>query len=531
MPPASDDPISIPLRPIREADLITPPDVTAASLRSALTDLVELVGQENVDIVHPERLMKDSETSYWNAPKDHDMFYVVDKGDFVPCAVVRPGNVDEVSKIVKLANRYLVPLWPISRGRNLGYGGAAPRVRGSLVVDLGGRMNKIIEVDGKNACALVEPGVTFGALYEHLQQNDLKHLWVDVPDLSGGSIIGNTLDRGVGYTPYGEHLTFHCGMEVVLPNGEVIRTGMGSLPGTNTWQLFQYGFGPYHDGMFTQSNFGIVTKMGLWLMPDPGGYQSYLFTFEREEDLPKIVETMAPLRLANIINNAPSIRNTLLDAAVIKSKKEWTDSDAVLEGEDLDKIAKDLGIGRWNFYGALYGPKEARDIQWKAIKEAFMKIPGAKYYFPEDVPKDAVLHMRHDTLRGIPNTYELGWLNWLSKTPGYFGFSPISPATGHDAVQQYDMVKKRFDEFGFDYLGTFVVGWRELHHIVCIVYDKTDPVRRQKARKCVDLLVEDAAKLVRALSLLIASHLDTWVDKMDVPLPLFLAEKTWADHI
>lgn len=53
--------------------------------------------------------------------------------------------------------------------------------------------------------------------------------------------MGNALDRGAGYTPYGEHFSMHCGMEVVLPSGEILRTGMGALPGSNTWQTFQYG--------------------------------------------------------------------------------------------------------------------------------------------------------------------------------------------------------------------------------------------------------------------------------------------------
>jgi len=73
----------------------------------------------------------------------------------------------------------------------------------------------------------------------------------------------------------------HCGMEVVLPSGELIRTGMGALPdpsrphanglrpdqvpGNRAWQLFNYGFGPYNDGIFSQSNLGIVTKMGIWV--------------------------------------------------------------------------------------------------------------------------------------------------------------------------------------------------------------------------------------------------------------------------
>lgn len=92
----------------------------------------------------------------------------------------------------------------------------------------------------------------------------------------------------------------------------------------------------------------------------------------------------------------------------------------------------------------------------------------AKYEFPEPLKegdKKTVLHMRDETLRGIPNTHELGWLDWTCKRGSLLGFSPISPATGVDANKQYQMVKRRFHEFGFDYIGTFVVGWRELHHI------------------------------------------------------------------
>jgi 4-cresol dehydrogenase (hydroxylating) len=86
-----------------------------------------------------------------------------------------------------------------------------------------------------------------------------------------GQCDGATLERGAGYTPYGDHFMMQCGTEVVLADGEVVRTGMGALPGNNTWQLFKHSFGPYLDGIFTQSNFGVVTKIGKWLMPeDPG---------------------------------------------------------------------------------------------------------------------------------------------------------------------------------------------------------------------------------------------------------------------
>lgn len=86
-----------------------------------------------------------------------------------------------------------------------------------------------------------------------------------------------------------------------------------------TWQLFNYGFGPYNDGIFSQSSLGIVVKMGIWLMANPGGYQSYLVTIPRDEDLHQAIEIIRPLRLANVLQNVPSVRHILLDAAVMVS--------------------------------------------------------------------------------------------------------------------------------------------------------------------------------------------------------------------
>jgi FAD/FMN-containing dehydrogenase len=80
-----------------------------------------------------------------------------------------------------------------------------------VVIDMGKNMNKILEVNVEGAYALVEPGVTFMGLRDYLVENNLRDkLRVDVPDLGGGSIIGNTVERGVGYTPYGGNSPFLC---------------------------------------------------------------------------------------------------------------------------------------------------------------------------------------------------------------------------------------------------------------------------------------------------------------------------------
>ena len=99
--------------------------------------------------------------------------------------------------VVKIANRYKIPIYPISTGRNLGYGGSAPVLSGSVVLDLK-RMNRILEVNERNAYALVEPGVSYFDLYRYIQEMGLK-LWLDVPDPGWGSLVGNSLDHGAGY--------------------------------------------------------------------------------------------------------------------------------------------------------------------------------------------------------------------------------------------------------------------------------------------------------------------------------------------
>jgi len=163
---------------------------------------------------------------------------------------------------------------------------------GSVVLDLK-RMNRIIEVSEKNASALVEPGVSYFDFYRYIQEHKLN-VWMDCPDPGWGSLIGNALDHGGGYTmtTFRNHFDAHCGMEVVLANGELLRTGMGALPGSKSWQQYKTGFGPSIDGMFSQSNFGIVTKMGFWLMPQPDAYYTGTVLVPRHQDLVPLVEVI-----------------------------------------------------------------------------------------------------------------------------------------------------------------------------------------------------------------------------------------------
>ena len=132
-------------------------------------------------------------------------------GDRPPAGVVYPASTADVQAIVRAANKHHVPLYPISTGNNIGLGTRSAAAAGQVVVDLGRRMNRILDIDEKLAFAVVEPGVSYQTLYDELVRRG-NRLMLDVT--SGppqGGMIGNALDKGAGYSPYFDHFGFSCG--------------------------------------------------------------------------------------------------------------------------------------------------------------------------------------------------------------------------------------------------------------------------------------------------------------------------------
>ena len=104
-----------------------------------------------------------------------------------------------------------------------------------------------------------------------------------------------------------------------------------------------------------------------------------------------------------VLQNVPTFRHILLDAAVYGPKSSYSSSEKPLTDEELDKIAAKLNLGHWNFYGAVYGPKPVRKMLWEAIKGAFSTIPGVKFLLPEDrnEPKSVTHTVQHASRHSV----------------------------------------------------------------------------------------------------------------------------------
>jgi 4-cresol dehydrogenase (hydroxylating) len=444
-----------------------PPGVSQETFDLALDRFREAVGADYVYSSDEDvALYRDAYSPFWGEPEER-----------LASAAVAPATTEEVQAVARIANELKIPIYPISTGRNLAYGGSAPVLSGSVVLDLK-RMNRVIEVDERAAFALVEPGVSYFDLYNYITERGID-LWIDPPDPGWGSVIGNALDGGGGWTayPFRDHFGAHCGMEVVLANGDIVRTGMGAMPNAQTWQHNKWGYGPWVDGLFRQSNFAIVTKMGFWLMPRPEAFQSATVSVPNDEDVVPLIDTLNMLENMHQVNGSTGL------------------------GAGFG------GGGAWSCQVPIYGPEAVVRAQMEFARQKFMEaVPGCTFtagelirtpLSPEDYQRVRLVNF------GIPNLSTFGMLTRSPGNPdpagGHIGFSPIIPRTGESLLEFRDFYRANLEEAsGGEDLGIvgpiFMTNWERSLVALIMFPVSRDPAHNQKVRAAFRRWVELAAE-------------------------------------
>jgi 4-cresol dehydrogenase (hydroxylating) len=428
-----------------------PPGIAESDFNRALDGLEEIVGRDWVFRTDEDvALYRDAYSPLWGEAEERHA-----------SAAVAPVTVEQVQAVVRLANEYQLPLYPISTGRNLTYGGSAPVYSGSVVLDLK-RMNRILAVSERDKTCLVEPGVSYFDMYRYLRDNNIR-LWIDTADPGWGGLVGNALDRGGGYTgiDYRDHFDAHCGMEVVLPTGELVRTGMGANERATTWQLYKYGMGPWVDGIFSQSNFGVVTKMGFWLMEEPEAARQFTITVPRRADgvplMDRIHSLMCDHTIPSQTNVSSPVMNGSADPELVRLRTSGGASDA-----DWERYAQSTGRPFWSTGFVLFGASRVIDAQWEHIRDRMANIAGvqfaetASWRFPlsdeevEAVPDKARL--------GIPSLNLFGSRNAPGQPPseGHLDFSPMIRPRAEELIDLYELTGRIYGEHGMN--PTAVVG-------------------------------------------------------------------------
>lgn len=439
-------------------------------------------------------------------------------GDRRPACVVFPGSTDDVVQIVQAANAHGVVLYPISTGQNQGLGLRSPVHAGQVVVDLGRRMNRILELDEALAYAVIEPGVTYQQLYDELGARGHKLMLDTTSGPPAGGVLGNTMDGGAGYTPYFDHFYMSCGMEVVLGNGAVLRTGDGALPDSRAWHVSKYSLGPRLDGLFVQSSFGIATRMGVWLMPRPPALRSFFFAFPDDEDLGTIIDLCRPLKLSNAVPTLFKVTNDVYAFGTECTHPEYA---ATGGRESLSEAARGelqarYGTGAWLVSGAFYGASDAALAPWiERVKAHFMASGKARYIDHDTAEANPMLRIHVDSFRGVPTSDELKLLSWRPGG-GLIWFLPGTPMDGETANAHQRLARGICVEHGLEYICEYVCGARFARGLHVVIYNREDEAETARADACyralADAFAAEGISVGRAATGYHALHLEQLTD-------------------
>lgn len=304
-----------------------------------------------------------------------------------PDVVVLPTTTEEVVEIVKIANRFNVPIYPRGSGTNLS-GGTIPISKGIVLTT--SKMNKILELDSDNLVATVQPGVVIQDLNDEALKYDLMY----PPDpgtvttaTMGGSV--SECSGGLKGLKYGVTKHYVMGMELVLATGEVIKWGGKTVKNVSGYDL---------TALFTgaEGTLGIITKILVKLIPTPEAKKSMLAVFDdldkagnaisdiiRHKVIPATLEIMDKVTIGTVENFTHAGLPTDAEAVLlieVDGYKEVVEREVPVVEEVLKKNgAVDIKIAQTD---------KERDLLWFARRNA---LPSLAQLKPALVLEDATV--------------------------------------------------------------------------------------------------------------------------------------------
>jgi glycolate oxidase len=313
--------------------------------------------------------------------------YDATQREVLPWAVARPASAQEVSEILRLANRELFPVVP--RGAGTGMSGGSVPVHGGLVLSLE-RMNRILEIDDENLVAVVEPGVITGELQREVEARGLFY----PPDPASNqfcTIGGNVAEcaGGLRAVKYGVTKDYVLGLEVVLPTGEIIRTGARTAKSVAGYDLTKLIVG-------SEGTLGVVTTVILRLLPLPESVRTISAFFGTIEGaataVAKIIASRIIPRALEFVDRHAlrAVENYLKEdiaGGAVAMLLVEVDGAADFTAREIERIAE---IMTWA--GASHVKKAETDAEREQLWKARRSISPALYTIkPKKVNEDIVV--------------------------------------------------------------------------------------------------------------------------------------------
>ena len=356
----------------------------------------ESVKKELIAIVSPDRAA--------DQPEDLVAYsYDPHVRENLPDIVLFPNSTEEVSAIMKVAQREGIPVTPRGSGTNLA--GETVPVQGGIVLALG-RMDKVLEIDPRNRIARVQPGV----INFDFQQEVGKYNLMYPPDPSSWKVatMGGTVGTNAGgpkTLKYGVTRDYLLGLTVVLANGDVLKTGGQAIKNVTGYDLTRLLCG-------SEGTLGVTTEIIVRLIPKPPASRTVMAGFPKLENSSDAVTAIIG---AGIVPAGLELMDRLIIGAVEADAKLGlpTDVDAILlievDGEpaslelQVERIEKILKENSASTIITAQTPEEA-DRLWTGRRQAISVMARLR---PNVSIEDATVPVTNLT-KMIRKTVEIG---------------------------------------------------------------------------------------------------------------------------
>ena len=267
--------------------------------------------------------------------------------------IVTPESVSDVKRLVTYCAELGIAYYPISTGLNWGLGSKIPTGNNCLLIDLK-KLNSIRLVNEELRFAIIEPGVTQVQLADWLNDNNVQLCINSTGSAPKSSYIGNILERGTTFNkPRFNDLR---GLEVVLPNGELIRTGFWNESNAKRSTFhYGYGVGPDVSGLFMQSNLGVVTAAAVSLERKPATTSLVIIHVENEAFSQFMLKVKSAFT-EGIFDRTVHIGNSKrmkITSGGFETKPIWSLFCAISGNTSLGAKRLDMAIKHFDEYGVM----------------------------------------------------------------------------------------------------------------------------------------------------------------------------------
>ncbi len=411
--------------------------------------------------------------------------------------VVYPRTIEQLQSLVRQALRFDVAIYPVSQGKNIGYGEMTPTGSNQLVIGLK-HLNRIRSYDARHGEVWVEPGVTQNQLAQFLKDQNAP-FWGDMTGASPeASLIGNTLEAGFGHSPIGDHRKHILQLEVMLTDGTTVTTP--EMP----------ALGPDLAQLFVQSNFGVVTAMKIPLFPIPESTVTFVMTFKTNEDFYQGVDILSDLRKDGTISSLAHTGNSTRALMTSSRFPQECDPQQVLSEKDcLDILNRKslISLGAWSCVGTLYGYQAEVRLKLKRIRKAMKGVGQVKAFTERKIEViDKILNSPlskmipalaftkssfasikalHGISRGQPSNHpsqNIFWRVGEIERLGLMWHAPVIPATAKDAEALLMAARFIFEKYRFEMPVTLtVVDAKHMTSVFNISFDKSNEEETRRA--------------------------------------------------